>query len=181
MAILKGLIASQSIGRILYSGSHLVASHFGNRSHGHKMKSKITKRTVDQLSSGGAGILWDSEVVGFGVRCRPSGAKYYLVKMRTGGRQRWITVGRHGSPWTAHTARTEAIRLLGLKAGGQDPASDRDRQKGVITVAELGARFLKDYVPQHCKPGTAYEYRRAVELFINPCTGSSPYKRRCAR
>jgi integrase len=147
----------------------MVASHFGNRCHGAQMKSKITKRTVDQL--GGAGILWDSEVVGFGVRCRPSGAKYYLVKMRTGGRQRWITIGRHGSPWTADAARTEAIRLLGLKAGGQDPASARDRQKGVITVAELGARFLQDYVPKHCKGSTAYEYRRAVELFINPALG----------
>jgi integrase len=33
------------------------------------------------------------------------------------------------------------------------------------------ARFLRDYVPQHCKPRTAYEYRRAVELFINPALG----------
>src|SRR4051812_36807861 len=136
------------------------------------MKLKITKRTVDQLTTAGrAAMVWDTEVVGFGVRCRPSGARFYVVKMRTGGRQRWITIGRHGSPWTADSARTEAIRLLGLKAGGQDPASDRDRQKGVITVAELGARFLNNYVPQHCKPSTAYEYRRAVELYINPSLG----------
>jgi integrase len=47
----------------------------------------------------------------------------------------------------------------------------RDRQKGVIKVMELGARFLRDYVPQHCKQSTAYEYRRAVELFINPALG----------
>ena len=41
----------------------------------------------------------------------------------------------------------------------------------MITVAALGARFLGEYVPQHCKPRTAYEYRRAVELFINPALG----------
>src|SRR5665811_614093 len=87
-------------------------------------------------------------------------------------RDRWLTVGRHGSPWTAETARREAVRLLGLKAGGQDPATLRDHQKGVITVAELGARFLTDYVPQHCKASTASEYRRAVELFINSALGN---------
>src|ERR1700733_9401371 len=108
------------------------------------MKQKITKRAVDGLA---AGVLWDTELKGFGVRYRPSGAKHYVIKFRSGGRQRWITIGRHGSPWTPEPARAEAMRQLGLKAGGKDPASERDHQKGVITVAELGARFLRDYVP----------------------------------
>jgi hypothetical protein len=137
------------------------------------MKQKITKRLVDQLRAPADRDVtaWDDEVVGFGIRCRRAGAKHYILKMRSGGRQRWITIGRHGSPWTPATARTEALRLLGLKAGGTDPATERDRQKGVITVAELGKRFLDSYVPHHCKPTTAYEYRRAVALFINPAIG----------
>jgi len=65
------------------------------------MEAKITKRVVDQLSADGRDVLrWDAEVKGFGVRCRPSGAKYYVLKMRVGARQRWLTIGRHGSPWT---------------------------------------------------------------------------------
>jgi integrase len=133
---------------------------------------RITKRTVDQLSPSSTDVLlWDADVKGFGVRCRSSGAKHYVLKLRIGGRQRWLTIGRHGSPWTPDKARSEALRLLGLKSGGKDPASDRDHQKGVITVAELGSRFLTAYVPQHCKRSTAYEYRRAVELFINPALG----------
>jgi Arm DNA-binding domain/Phage integrase, N-terminal SAM-like domain len=132
------------------------------------MAQKVSKRTVDQLS---AGVIWDRDVKGFGVRCRILGAKYYVLKMRAGGRQRWITIGRHGSPWTPETARREALRLLGLRAAGKDPALERDRRKGAITIAELGERFLQEYVPQHCKPRTAYEYRRAVELFINPALG----------
>jgi integrase len=136
------------------------------------MEGKVTKRAIDQLSASELGtVLWDAEIRGFGIRCRQSGAKHYILKMRVGGRQRWITIGRHGSPWTPESARSEALRLLGLKAAGKDPALERDRQKGVITVAELGARFLRDYVPQHCKPRTAYEYRRSVELFINPALG----------
>jgi integrase len=60
---------------------------------------------------------------------------------------------------------------LGLKAAGEDPASERDRQKAAVTIAELGARFLEDYVPQRCKPRTTLEYQRAVELFIVPAFG----------
>ena len=136
------------------------------------METKITKRTVDQLSPTSRDVLrWDTEVKGFGVRRRTSGAKHYVLKMRVGGRQRWITIGRHGSPWTPDTARREALRLLGLRAAGRDPASERDHQKGAVTLAELGDRFLKDYVPQHCKARTAGEYQRAVELFINPALG----------
>ena len=120
------------------------------------MPHKITKRTVDNLSpTDGDVLVWDGEVKGFGIRCRPSGAKYYVLKMRAGGRQRWITIGRHGSPWTPDTARREALRLLGLRAAGKDPATERDRQKGAITVAELGAKFLADYVPHRCKATTA--------------------------
>jgi integrase len=135
---------------------------------GQNMPPKITKRTVDQVA---AGVTWDREIKGFGVRCRQSGAKYYVLKMRVGGRQRWITIGRHGSPWTPDTARREAQRLLGLKATGQDPATDRDRQKGAVTIAELGTRFLEEYVVQHCKPRTAEEYQRVIKSYIVPVLG----------
>ena len=133
---------------------------------------KITKSVVDeQTSSSRDQLIWDREIKGFAIRCRSSGAKHYVLKMRVGGRQRWITIGRHGSPWTPDTARREALRLLGLRAAGHDPATERDRQKGAITIAELGARFLTEYVPQHCKPRTAEEYQRAVDRFINRVLG----------
>jgi integrase len=91
--------------------------------------------------------------------------------MRVGGRQRWLTIGRHGSPWTPETARAEAIRLLGIRVAGLDPAIERDRHKGALTIADLGARFLSEHVTQHCKPRTAKEYQRAVDQNINPLLG----------
>ncbi len=136
------------------------------------MQGKITKRTVDQLSPSSRDVLrWDAELKGFGVRCRSSGAKHYVLKMRIGGRQRWLTIGRHGSPWTPNTARKEALRLLGQKAAGHDPATVRDRQKGAVTIAELADRFLREHVARHCKPRTQEEYRRAVKHYITPCLG----------
>ena len=38
-------------------------------------------------------------------------------------------------------------------------------------MAELGRRFLEEYVPTHCKPSTQGEYRRSVTLFIDPAIG----------
>lgn len=134
------------------------------------MGTKITKRAVDQLSPLKP-ILWDSAIKGFGIRRRSSGSKFYVLKTRIGGRQRWLTIGRHGSPWTPESARREAMRLLGLRAAGRDPASLRDCQKGAITIAQFGTRFLSEYVRQHCKARTAEEYRRALELHINPMLG----------
>ena len=90
------------------------------------------------MSAGSSDVLlWDADLKGFGVRCRPSRAKHYVLKLRVAGRQRWLTIGRHGSPWTPDSARREAVRLLGLRAAGQDPATERNRHKGAATVAEF--------------------------------------------
>jgi integrase len=136
------------------------------------MGTKITKRTIDQLSPSTRDVLlWDSEVRGFGLRCRTSGALHYVLKMRVGGRQRWITIGRHGSPWTPESARREALRLLGLRAAGKDPATERDRQKGALTIAELADRFLAEHVAHRCKPRTSEEYQRVIRRYIRPILG----------
>ena len=77
------------------------------------MSGRITKRSVDALELGAPGtpdrMLWDCHLQGFGVRCRKSGKRYYVLKYRIGGRQRWYTIGTHGSPWTPETARRELI------------------------------------------------------------------------
>jgi hypothetical protein len=127
-------------------GCHMVAKPLGNQCTGAVMPQKITKRSVDQLPPGrGELVLWDTDVKGFGVRCRRSGTKYYIVKLRIRGRQRWLTIGRHGSPWTPDMARREALRLLGLKAAGGDPAT----LQGAVTIAELADRFLSEHVARH--------------------------------
>lgn len=137
------------------------------------MQAKITKRMVDGTAATNRDlVVWDTDMSGFGLRCRVSGAKYYVVKFRARGRARWYTIGRHGSPWTPDGARREARRILGDVAAGHDPASLRDSHRNAPTVAKLGERFLGDYVPYRCKPSTQGEYRRSVELFIDPALGS---------
>ena len=136
------------------------------------MQGKITKRLVDTaVAVERDKVIWDTDLPGFGLRCRAGGAKFYVLKYRAGGRARWYTIGRHGGPWTPATARREARRLLGEVAAGRDPAGLRDAGRRALTVVQLGERFLSDYVPHHCKLSTAREYRRSVELFITPALG----------
>ncbi len=39
-------------------------------------------------------------------------------------------------------------------------------------MSDLRKRFLEDHIQHHCKPSTLAEYRRLVELFINPVIGT---------
>lgn len=135
---------------------------------------KITKRAVDALRPKVSKdtFLWDSKLSGFGVRCRPSGAKYYFIKMRAGKRQRWLTIGEHGAPWTAETARKEALRLMGRREEGADPAAERDSIKENPSIDELGKLFIAEHAQAKRKPRTAEEYRRILDVIVKPKLGS---------
>ena len=133
---------------------------------------KITKRMVDQLQGDGADrFYWDADLPGFGVRVRSSGRKYYVAQFRANGRLRRMTLGRHGAVPT-ETARRRAMAAISEAKGGGDPAAVRDAGRKAATMKALGRRFLEEYVPVHCKPSTAYEYRRSVKFFIDPRIGS---------
>ncbi len=132
---------------------------------------KITKRMVDQIKADGADkFYWDDDLPGFGVRVRGSGRKYYVVQYRADGRVRRITLGRHGAVST-ETARRRAMAAISEAKGGGDPAAARDERRKAVTMKQLGKRFLEEYVPNHCKPSTAYEYGRSVKFFIDPRIG----------
>ena len=98
---------------------------------------KLTKRTIDLLEPAPERFtLWDRELIGFGLRVDPGGEKVYVIKYRFNGRQRWYTIGRHGSPWTPDLARREAFRLLGEVARGQDrpKAFERSRRHDIPRI-----------------------------------------------
>jgi Arm DNA-binding domain len=103
---------------------------------------KVTKRTVDAIKPAADRdvVLWDHALPGFGVRCRPSGAKVYLLKYRTAaGRQRWLTLGRHG-PLTPEMERKRAQREKPAVGGGADPSGEREQRRRENTLAEIADR-----------------------------------------
>ena len=133
---------------------------------------KINKRFVDALSCGNKDkVYWDDELRGFGVRVRVSGRKYYIVQTRYNGRQRKYTIGPHG-PITSEKARAKALEVLAALKDGKDPIEDDSRLRRCMTMKQMGKKFLDEYVPLHCKPSTQKEYKRNVDLFINPAMGN---------
>lgn len=106
---------------------------------------RIGLREVRSIGPGE--MMWDMAVGGFGIRRQQSPMVSYILFYRTlEGRQRWITIGRHGSPWSPDDARAEARRLLGEVARGADPAADRRAQRvgGGFTISDLCDRYLAD-------------------------------------
>jgi integrase len=125
--------------------------------------SNITVRTVASLEPGSQ--VWDTSVRGFGVR-RQRGDPVYVLKYRIAGRQRFKTIGRHGSPWTPDTARREARRLLGLIASGKDPAAPAPER---TTFGDAGAAYLR-YSEGKMRPRAFAEVRRYLNVW-SPLAG----------
>ena len=132
---------------------------------------KLTKRAVEALKANGADtVYWDGELTGFGIRVRKSGRKNYVLQTRIDGKLRWFTIGQHGRV-TVDEARAAALEILAATKKGIDPRDANAKREAEPVMAELGRRFLEEYVPVHCKPSTQGEYRRSVELFIDPAIG----------
>lgn len=133
------------------------------------MASKITKRRVDAVKPGET--VWDGHIPGFGLRAFKGGAKTYVLKFRTGGTQRWLTIGRHGAPWTPETARKEALRHLASIADGGDPAADKSDARDAESFSDFAKRYIVDFSLIHKKSSTATEEQRHLKNHILPAIG----------
>ncbi len=109
---------------------------------------KITKRVVDGLEAKAHEFTtWDEQLIGFGVRVRPTGAMSYVVAYRSnGGRavsKKRLTIGAVGK-LTPDEARKVAQGVLGAVAHGRDPAAERRKTKAAAgnTLRSVIENFL---------------------------------------
>jgi integrase len=138
---------------------------------------RLTKRFVDGLEPTSADyVAWDSEVTGFGVRVRPSGAKSFILFYRAGsGRtapKRKITLGALGK-LTIEEARKLARQTIGRVANGADPATEKSEDRKALTVAEIVTLFLSDHVDAKRKASTAAHYRDILNRIVVPALGTT--------
>jgi hypothetical protein len=136
------------------------------------MRGKITKRKVGELQAGARDVfLWDTDLPSFGCKITPKGARIYVLQYGQAGRDHRITIGRHGIDVTAEQARLEAQRLRGLIATGETPTAKATKQTEVVTVAELGQRYLDEYAIPHKKPSGIAQDRRNLQNHVVPLMG----------
>ena len=118
--------------------------------------------------------IWDTSLRGFGLRVTPKGAKSYVLQYRVDGAPaRRTTIGVHGSPWTPHTARKEADRLLVVVRRGIDPveeAREARRREKVLNFTANCDLFVDLYLSSNW-PRTWPEAMRVLENIAKPRWG----------
>jgi len=141
-------------------GSCAVATNRADRNRNREAP-MITIRSVEALEPGQ--VIWDDKVIGFGAR-RQLDAIAYVIKYRVHGKQRFVTLGRHGV-LTPDQARREAKRLLGEAAGGNDPARDKSTALGKVIE-----EYLR-YAEKTQRPSTYGDTKRYLKVNWEPLHG----------
>jgi integrase len=112
--------------------------------------------------------FFDSDVPGFGLRVRASGARSWLVQYAIAGRTKKITLG--GPPLvTLGAARARARELLAAVKLGGDPAKAKaeERAAAANTVGALIPAFLERQ-RQRLKPRSVIETTRHLTKHARP-------------
>jgi integrase len=135
---------------------------------------KITKRVVDATGPDPSGkrlVVWDTEIIGFGLLVLPSGVKSYFFRYRTReGRERRMTIGKHGT-YTPEEARNKADDLRRDVKDGRDPLAAKDALRHAATVGEILDAYLKSAKFKSKAESTQAIDRGRIERHLRPLLG----------
>jgi integrase len=134
---------------------------------------KLTDNLLRRLPTPERGnkVTWDDAVKGFGIRVTAAGARAFILnyRRRGDGRERRYTIGSFPD-WGTSAAREEAKRLKREVDGGADPIGEQEASRAAATVADLCARFERDYLPRK-RATTQRVYRQQIAADILPALG----------
>ena len=140
---------------------------------------KLDTRTVSSLRPDPRGkkdvFVWDTQIPGFGIRLKPSGAASWFYQYRNKfGQTRRYRIGKAGQGGvTAHAARIEALKLQGRVLVGNDPSAERKGDRNAIMLADLCDQWL-EAGHNFKKENTLKNNRSHIETHIKPLLGSKP-------
>ena len=103
---------------------------------------------------------------------RPNKLVLYGLKMRINGRQRFLSIGTEAE-FTPDEAHRQAEKLRGDVRRGVDPAAERDRRKGALTLNEASERFLAEHVRPKLRSTTVRHYEEMLARLVRPALGSA--------
>jgi integrase len=155
----------------------------------------VNIRTLSLPSGVADRVFWDSELPGFGLRIRASGARTWLVQYAIAGRTRRVFLGS-ATVLDPGKARETAKKLLAAVKLGRDPAAEKHtaRVKAGETFGALLPRHLahqraalkprsyqevERHLTAHCRPlhgrpVDAIDQRAAALLLANIAENSGP-------
>jgi len=105
---------------------------------------KLNKSTIDAITEPGA--YPDTEITGFRLWVGKTGVKSYQLVGKVAGSAKtvFVTLGKHGDPWTAEAARREAEQLRLLMRKGINPNEQRrDEHRAKLEKSEAEAAQQK--------------------------------------
>lgn len=128
-------------------------------------------------------VVWDSELSGFGLRVQTTGSQSFIVKYRVGrgrsAKQRKLSLGAPGNPFTAHEARIEAARIISEAKLGGDPVADlKSRASEGLTVGgfldtwEKEAAHLDRRTGRRRKEASVAGDIRRLNIHVRPLLGA---------
>ena len=135
---------------------------------------KLTKSAIDSITEPGA--YPDTDLTGFKLWVGKSGSKSYQLVGKVKGQPRpvYITIGKHGDPWTPDAARKEAEKLRLLMRQGVNPneatkekrehaeaAREVDEAAKKVKELTVSAAFA-EFLGKNQKESTARVYRLVV-------------------
>jgi len=138
------------------------------------MRTRLTHRLVSSMRADPDRdtLVWDRELVGFGLRVSRRGVKSYVVQYRApDGRDRRLTLGKHGSGLTLEEARKLAGKRLLEVRNDRDPAAERRAFAAAPTVEDLVARFLEEHASKR-SPSMQRNCGMLFRLYLLPAVGA---------
>jgi integrase len=153
-------------------------------------KLRLTKSTVAALPipRDKQKIVWDRDLVGFGLRISPHGLKTYFLQIRTkSGRGIKVTLGR-ANRITAEQAREAARTHLAAVDLGRDPAAERkavrqaERERcKAPDLAGLWEAYTKSPAFAVLRPKSQRAYESWWRLHVRPALGRTKIAELTAR
>lgn len=132
------------------------------------MARNITQAALASMKPGQT--VRDGQVKGFGARRQADSISFFLVT-RIDQKQRWITIGRYGSPWTVDQARKQARQwLVDIERGG-DPTAKAAEIGDAPTFDAVADLFLDEHGPK-LSAKSLDDYSRTLKLHARPALGS---------
>lgn len=106
---------------------------------------RLTRKLIETLEPReGDYSVRDTEVIGLGVRVRPSGVKSFIFTYRRGGQLRKLTLGRADHSYTVEQARDHARAALHDVRDGIDPQAVKVADRNALTVSAMIDHYMAD-------------------------------------